>query len=231
MEQPRALIALSSTRELPDGRRCGYWLPEAAYPWWALTKAGWQVDFVSTKDGEPPVDGVDHSDPRQHRFLLDGHARRALAATRRARHYDPGDYRIITFAGGRGAMWDLPHDHELAELTAGIYRAGGVVGAVCHGTAGLLNVRVDGVALVSGRNVTGFSEEEERTVGLVAEIPFFLGDELAARGAHYLCGPPLREHIVTDERLVTGQNPASAPRAADELLAAATKTVGASSVP
>jgi putative intracellular protease/amidase len=40
---------------------------------------------------------------------------------------------IFFFAGGHGAMWDLPGHAGLQELAARIYEAGGVVGAVCHG--------------------------------------------------------------------------------------------------
>lgn len=39
-------------------------------------------------------------------------------------------------------MWDFPDNKELAAITSKIYENGGVVAAVCHGPAGLVNVKL-----------------------------------------------------------------------------------------
>lgn len=86
-----------------------------------------------------------------------------------------------------------------------------VVGAVCHGPAALVNIKLSsGQYLVAGHEVSAFSNEEERTVKLDKVVPFLLQDQLVARGAVYREAPLWQSQVVASERLVTGQNPASA---------------------
>ena len=85
-------------------------------------------------------------------------------------------------------------------------------GAVCHGPAGLLEVTLDnGESLVKGKNVTGFSWPEEVAAQRADAVPFSRQDALERRGAKYsVADKPFAAHVVTDGRLITGQNPASA---------------------
>lgn len=87
-----------------------------------------------------------------------------------------------------------------------------MVGAVCHGYCGLLNTRLsDGSLLVAGRRVTGFSWREEILAGVSKAMPFNAEAEMINRGALYRKALlPFVSHVVTDGRLVTGQNPGSA---------------------
>lgn len=47
----------------------------------------------------------------------------------------------IFYAGGQGTMWDFADHQELAGMAAAIYEAGGIVGAVCHEPAALVNLK------------------------------------------------------------------------------------------
>jgi putative intracellular protease/amidase len=211
IDRPRGLIAVTSVERLPSGQRAGFWLPEAAYPWRAMVTAGWDFEFVTTRDEAPAPGGIDRSDPPQRMFLEDAEVRRKLAGARTARHYDPADFPLVFAAGGPGAMWDFPGDAGLGALLVAVHEAGGVVAAVCHGVAALVNARcADGSAFVAGRQLTGFSNREEEAIGLSAAVPFLLEDALVERGAKFEAGEPFRSHTVCDDRLVTGQNPASA---------------------
>jgi len=108
-------------------------------------------------------------------------------------------------------MWDFPTDPGLAALTRRLYEDGGVVAAVCHGPAALLGVTLsDGRPLVDGKNVSAFTDEEERAVGLADVVPFLLQTRLEELGAKHTGAANFAPHVVTDGRLVTGQNPASA---------------------
>jgi putative intracellular protease/amidase len=215
MDRPRGLIAVTSVERLPNGRRAGFWLPEAAYPWRALVTVGWDFEFVTTRDGAPPVGGIDRSDPPQRAFLEDATVQRRLAAARTADHYDPADFPVVFAAGGPGAMWDFPPDARLAAFLSAAFAGGGVIAAVCHGVAALVNADLaDGSALVAGRRLTGFSNQEEEAIGLGREVPFLLEDALVKRGAHFEAEEPFRAHVVCDGNLITGQNPASAARVA-----------------
>jgi putative intracellular protease/amidase len=115
-------------------------------------------------------------------------------------------------------MWDFPGDAALASLGAAIYERGAVVAAVCHGPSALVELRLsDGTYLVDGKNVAAFTNDEENAVGLTDIVPFLLADALVERGARHLPAPNFTEQVVTDGRLVTGQNPASAHTAATEV--------------
>lgn len=219
----RGLIAVTSVERLPNGQRGGFWLPEAAYPWRALVTVGWDFEFVTTRDAEPPAGGIDRSDPPQRMFLEDPLVRRKLMAARTAAQYDPADFRLVFAAGGPGAMWDFPGDTQLSALMAAAHAQGGVVAAVCHGVAALVNAdSSDGTPLVAQRRLTGFSNQEEEAIGLAGVVPFLLQDALVKRGARYEAGDAFRPHVVRDGNLITGQNPASAARVAQSATELAT---------
>jgi putative intracellular protease/amidase len=217
----RALIVLTSHGELGDtGRSTGFYLPEVAHPWRVFVDAGLRVDLVSVRGGRPPVDGVDPADPVQQAFLADPGMAAQLADTPRPRDVDPSDYDVVLYAGGHGTMWDFPGDTDLAALARRVYEDGGVVAAVCHGPAGLVDLTLsDGTHLVAGKRVAAFTDAEEAAVGLTDVVPFLLASTLVERGAEHVAAPEFQARVVTDGRLVTGQNPASAVGVAEAVVA------------
>jgi putative intracellular protease/amidase len=206
------LFVLTSHDRLGDtDEATGFYVPEAAHPWQVFTEAGYRVRMLSPRGGPAPWTGVDRSDPAQRAFLDDPDVAAALADTLTPDQVDPADYAAIYFVGGHGTMWDFPGNEALARITAAIHEAGGVVSAVCHGPAGLLDVVLsDGRLLVDGRQVAAFTNSEEDAVGKTHIVPFLLQTALAERGAKHSAAPDFESHVVVDERLVTGQNPASA---------------------
>lgn len=217
----RILIALTSHGDLAGLRKTGFYLPEVAHPWRVFTDAGYSVDLVSVAGGEPPVDGVDLSDPVQRAFTDDPDMSGKLRATPRFADIDPAAYDAVLFAGGHGTMWDFPNDPDLAAVAREIYETGGVVSAVCHGPAALVGITLsDGQPLVSGKQVAAFTDDEEQAVGLTEHVPFLLQSRLEELGAKHSAAPNFQSHVVTDGRLVTGQNPASATGVAEAVLEA-----------
>ena len=208
----RALFVLTSHDRKGD-KPSGFFLPEAAHPHKVLSEAGYSIDFVSPKGGKAPLDpdGFDLKDPINAAFWNDPSLRGAIENTKKPSEVDVNDYAAIFYVGGHGTMWDFPDNVELATLAARVYERGGVVGAVCHGPAGLVNVKLaDGSYLVTGKDVAAFTNDEERAVELDDVIPFFLVDRLVERGARHHAAPNWQPKVVVSERLVTGQNPASA---------------------
>lgn len=216
----KILIVLTSHDDLGGVGKTGFYLSEAAHPWHVFRRAGYQVDLVSPQGGEPPRDGVDLSDPIQQAFLDDEEMSRKLARTRRPDDINPQDYAAILYAGGHGCMWDFPGDTGLAGLARDIYEAGGVVAAVCHGPAGLVNVTLtDGSYLVAGKEVSAFTNDEESAAGLTSVMPFLLQTALEERGAKHTGAANFQPHVSVADRLVTGQNPASATGVAEQVVA------------
>ncbi|GHJ40706.1 type 1 glutamine amidotransferase domain-containing protein [Streptomyces sp. TS71-3] len=210
----KVLLAVSSHDVLGDtGNRTGYSVSEAAHPYNVFTAAGYDVDFVSVLGGEPPAvvfDG-EENDPEIVGFLADETVKAKLVATQPASQVHSADYEAIFYVGGHGAMWDFPESPDLARLAIGIYERGGVVSAVCHGPAGLVNLRLsDGSYLIDGKRVASFTNEEEASLGFVEIMPFLLEDRLKERGARHTKAGNYVSHTEADGRVITGQNPASA---------------------
>ncbi|MBV9314833.1 MAG: type 1 glutamine amidotransferase domain-containing protein [Pseudonocardia sp.] len=216
----KILIGLTSHADLDGVRKTGYYLSEAAHPWQVFNQAGYTVDLASTAGGEPPVDGADLSDPIQRAFTEDPEVRVKLASTPTFADVNSADYDAVLFAGGHGTMWDFPSDPALARVAREIYESGGVVAAVCHGPAALVGVKLsDGRALVEGKEVSAFTNAEEAAAGLTDVVPFLLQDRLEQLGAKHTGAPNFEPHVMVDNRLVTGQNPASATGVAQAVLA------------
>lgn len=212
MPTKKIAIVLTSHGQLGrTGRTTGFYVSEAAHPWAEFVDAGYTVDLVSIAGGPPPRDGEDRSDPVQDRFLTDPDVTRQLAATRPVSDAEPAAYDAVLLAGGHGTMWDFPTSADLATLVRDVYEAGGVVGAVCHGPAGLVDVTLsDGSPLVTGRAVAAFTDAEEDEAGLGDVVPFRLQSRLEQLGAEHRAAPNWAAQVVRDGRLITGQNPASA---------------------
>lgn len=220
MSKKVLLVATSHAIKGSTGKPTGAYLPEISHPHAAFTAAGLTVDFASVKGGEVPLDGVDRKDPVNAQFLDNAELMARLHQSKALSTVDGKAYDAIFFAGGHGTMWDFADDASIPALTAGIYERGGVVGAVCHGPAALVNVRLSsGAYLVSGHDVSAFTNEEESAAGLTEVVPFLLESKLIERGAHFRGAPKWQAQVIVSERLVTGQNPASAAGVAEAMAA------------
>jgi putative intracellular protease/amidase len=105
-------------------------------------------------------------------------------------------------------------------IASDIYEQGGVVSAVCHGAAALVNIRLeDGRFRVEGQKVTSFTNEEEQDARTAHIVPLSLEDRLIDRGARFTHAGKLQRHVVTSGCLITGQNPASAMGTAEAVVA------------
>jgi putative intracellular protease/amidase len=218
----RILVVVTSHAEFGGGdRKTGYWLSELSHFLWEAQRHGFAVDVVSPQGGKPPLDEAsrDLSDPINVAFLGAQAAVEALEHSRTPAEVQPERYAAIYFVGGHGPLWDFPDDAQLQALTVAIYERGGVVAAVCHGPAALLNVKLsDGKSLLEGREVTGLSNTEEFWSGNRARVPFSLEDELVKRGARYHSAMPFSSNVKVSGRLVTGQNPQSSSATAEAVL-------------
>ena len=212
--QIKVLIIVTSHATLGStGKPTGYYLPEVSHPYAALVAHGFSVDIASPAGGKAPLDqsSLDLKDPINRTFWEDKVARGKLENTLKLADIDPRVYRGIFYAGGHGTMWDFREDSASKRLAREIYEAGGVVAAVCHGPAALVDVKLsDGKYLVAGKKVGAFSDAEEKAIKLEGIVPFFVESALVEHGAIYSKADVWQQHVVVDGRLVTGQNPASA---------------------
>ncbi|VFR19834.1 ThiJ/PfpI family protein [plant metagenome] len=223
MNQRILFVLTSHDRKGPvdaaDAAPSGFYLSEVTHPHRVLADAGYAVDFVSPKGGKTHVDGLDLDDPVNAAFWNDATLRGATETTLAPSQVDADAYAAVFYAGGHATMWDFPDSTELAAIAARIYERGGIVAAVCHGPAGLVNLKLsNGRHLVDGKDVSAFTNDEERVVGLYDTVPLLLADALQERGARHVPAPNFQAQVVVSERLVTGQNPASAKGVAEAML-------------
>lgn len=221
----KVLFVVTSHSKLGNtGKSTGYYLSEVAHPWAVLTEEGYTVDFVSPKGGTPPVDGVKLDDPTNKQFWDSPEGKAKLNRSLKPSQVKAADYKAIYYAGGHGAMWDFPNDKALAKIAASIYERGGVVAAVCHGPAGLVNIKLkNGSYLIKGKRVNGFSNAEEEAIQLTKVVPFSLEDTLKECGALYESSSLWQTHVVSDQRVITGQNPQSATAVGEAIKEALSK--------
>jgi putative intracellular protease/amidase len=212
-------VLTNHDRKGSTGQPTGFYLPEAAHPWAILDAAGYAVDFVSPQGGVAPMDGADNPDSACQRFLDTPSIMAKVQNTLRPDQAKATDYAGIFYVGGHGTMWDFPDSEGIARLAAEIYEAGGIIGAVCHGPAGLVNLKLsDGHYLVEGKRVAAFTDNEERAVNLQGVVPFLLASTLQQRGAIHVPAPNWQANVVIDGRLISGQNPASAEGVGREMV-------------
>ena len=194
-----------------DNQKTGYELTELSRAYYVFQANGFEVDVASPMGGTPPVI-LDDGDMGvyDYAFLNDTIAQRKVNNSIAIKNVDPEDYRGVYFVGGKGAMFDFPNDIHIQSLVREHFQSGKVIGAVCHGPAALVNVRLDdGSPLLSNKTISGFTNNEELFLTRNAPdiFPFLLQDKLTERGADFDEGYMYLENVAWDGNLVTGQNP------------------------
>jgi len=222
----KALIVLTNTGVLGDGKPTGWYLPTVSYPYADLEEEGVPTTFCSPHGGNAPVDeesvGLwDH--PENQAFMKDKIVIDQIKNTVPVRDINPSEYNIIHFGGGFGAVNDLANNDTLNKITAHIYENGGIVSSISNGGAGLLNVKLsNGEYLVNDKYVTAITNEELSRVPECNSVPFKIESKLVEQGALFDEGTPVKENVCISDcgRIITGQNPNSCINTAHELIKA-----------
>jgi len=219
----KILMVLSSASETYTGKQAGWYLPEAAHPYYSFIQAGFHVDFVSPSGPYPPVSqrSVEaFKDDESVKFLQDPDVTNKLSNCKTLEDVNPSEYEAIFYVGGHGPMIDLAKDPKNAKLVGEFWKSGLLVAAVCHGPAGLVLAKdSNGRSIFEGKKVTAFSNEEEKAAGFSAEdLGFLLEDRITELGGKVDNVGAFKPHVVVDGKLYTGQNPASAKPLAERIV-------------
>jgi putative intracellular protease/amidase len=219
----KILMVLTSHDQLGNtGRKTGFWLEEFAAPYYVFRDAGNDLTLASVKGGQPPIDPKsdlpENQTPAMTRFKMDSAAQKDLANTVKLEGLSSADYDAVFYPGGHGPMWDLADNRDSIALIESFYNSGKPVAAVCHAPAALHRVMYQGAPIVKGKRVTGFANSEEEEVQLTHVVPFLVEDELKRLGGIFEKAPNWQSFVITDGRLITGQNPASSTAGAQALL-------------
>lgn len=220
------LLVLTSASHMGSfPRPTGYWVEEAAVPYYVFSDAGYDVALASPLGGTPPRD-TESEKPEYYpaacaRFDVDPQAQDALRATLPLASIQAQDYAAVFFAGGHGTMVDFPTDAQVIRTVETFFATGRPVASVCHGPACLVGAKTpDRAPIIAGRAFTCFTDEEEHLAEGAAHVPFLLQARLETQGGLFRGGTAFAPCAVADGLLITGQNPASAAAAAQHVLSA-----------
>ena len=218
------LMVLTSHDQLGNtGKKTGFWLEEFAAPYYVFKDAGANITVVSPAGGQPPLDPSSDTPDAQtddtRRFKADAAAQAVLAHTDKLSGVQGADFDALFYPGGHGPLWDLTESADSIKLIESMAAADKTIAAVCHAPGVFKSVKAaDGSPLVKGKKVTGFTNTEEAAVKLTDIVPFLVEDMLTKNGGMYSKGADWQSYVVTDGKLITGQNPASSAAAAKAVL-------------
>lgn len=194
---------------------------EIVFAYDKFQKAGYQVDFVSPQGGRIPI-GYIYSDTLLQKYLYDEYFMDRLETTYSPNQIDSDNYAAIFYAGGGSAMFEVPFDEEIQKIAIRIYdRTDGVVSAVCHGTAGIANIKkADGSFLVAGKRVNGFPDLfENKEAPYFREFPFSIEEQIQRNGGIFnFSSDGWDGYLEVDEKLITGQDPSSSALVAQAVI-------------
>lgn len=215
----KVLIIVSNANAIgPNNRRTGTFLPEVAHPYAEFTKANYQIDFASLLGDTPYLDALNLANDPANLSFLTGKGWETMQKAVKLSTVDVSKYDAIFIPGGLAPMVDMPENPLLKKIIKETYERNAVVGAVCHGPVSLLNVKLsNGSYLVNGKNITSFTDQEERGYA-IADVPFLLESALKKQGAKFHTAENWSAHSIADGNLVTGQNPASAKGVAEKMI-------------
>ena len=123
------------------GNPTGLWLAELAEPYYAFTKAGYEVTIASVAGGPVPIDkgsmGGDFFTADAKAFMHDADAFSALSHSKKIGDFKGDDFDLVYLTGGHGCCVDLYAEIarrlepplracECTRLTAAPFRS------VCH---------------------------------------------------------------------------------------------------
>jgi putative intracellular protease/amidase len=224
MKAINCLLITTSNNRLGDTlNKTGVWLEDLAAPYYVFKDAGEFVTIASPQGGQVPLDPICRSKEEEtgntKRFQGDSQAMYHFSHSLplkevRAEHFD-----LAFVAGGCGAMWDFPENEDLKHLLDDFMSQDKPIGLVGHAVVALIELKAkNGEPLVKGRRITGFSNREEKLMGLGETPPFLLETKLLSLGADYVSGDDFSSYVVVDKNIITGQNPDSAVVTATRLL-------------
>lgn len=185
-------------------------------------EAGYTVEFVSPEGGAIPLAYINTSEKIHKKYLYDADFMYAIGHTRKPDQIDPDQFVAVHYVGGGNAMYGVADNETIQNIAMHIYeQKNGIVSAVCHGTAGIVNLRKrDGSYLVDGARISGYPEAyENQSKDYFKQFPFLIQETIEARGGQFFYSARNTPHVEVDGRIVTGQNYLSSAEVARRMIA------------
>lgn len=189
-------------------------------------KQGYTVDFVSPEGGAIPLGYIQTSNPTHKEYLYNADFMRLLQHTLKPAQINPTDYQAVYYSGGGAAMFGVAENVEIQAISSKIHQQGGVISAICHGTAGIVNLKnSQGVSLFANKKVTGFPDLFEDTkADYYKTFPFSIDKEISKNGGNFVYSKKFGDNFfIVDGRIITGQDPSATASVANKVIEALQK--------
>lgn len=185
-------------------------------------KAGYEIDFVSPEGGAIPIGYINTSDKIQKKYLYNADFMKLLKHTYGPSAINSANYNAVYYSGGGAAMFGIPENVTIQDISREIFENNGVVSTICHGTAGIVNLKTsDGMHIYSGKKVNGFPDKfENRTADYYKTFPFSIEDAITSNGGNFISSEKGWDgYTIVDGRLITGQDPSASAKVAELVIA------------
>ncbi|WP_289659840.1 nuclear transport factor 2 family protein [Flavobacterium panacagri] len=194
---------------------------EIVVPYDIFIKAGYTIDFISPKGGAIPIGYINTSDSLQKKYLYNAWFMDKLEHTMKPASIISSNYAAIFYSGGGAAMFGVADDNTIQKIARTIYNKNGVVSAICHGTAGIVYLKDEnGKSLYAGKKITGYPDEfENKNAEYYKAFPFSINNAVKENQGSFVYSKKGGDSFYTvDGRFVTGQDPTSGSKVANEVV-------------
>lgn len=194
---------------------------EIVIPYDIFIKAGYQIDFISPKGGAIPIGYLNSSDILQKKYLYDNFFMDKLEHTKKPTEIVVENYSAIFYSGGGAAMFGVAEDKNIQKIARTIYNINGVVSTICHGTAGIAYLKDEnGKSLYDGKKITGYPDKfESIQMEYYKAFPFSINKAIKKNDGNFVYSDKGGDGFyIVDGRFVTGQDPSSASKVANEVV-------------
>jgi len=177
-----------------------------------FVKNGYAVDFVSPHGGAIPLGYMETSNKIQKEYLYDPAFMALLKNTFKPEQINANDYKAVYYSGGGSAMFGVADNKSIQSIASKIYGNGGVVSAICHGTAGIVNLKNSaGEFIFANKKITGFPDIfEDAKAEYYKTFPFSIDKEISKNGGNFVYTKQwAADFHVTDGNIITGQDPSA----------------------
>lgn len=194
---------------------------EIVYAYDVFVKNNFKVDFVSPKGGAIPIGYISTSDSIHKKYIYDSKLMNKLKNTKSPKEVTSKNYKAIYYVGGGAAMFGVPENATIQKIASNIYHNNGILSAVCHGTAGIVNIKnADDSYIFNGKMVNGFPDKfENKNREYYKTFPFSIEEILKERGGKFSYSDKgWDNYFKVDGRLITGQDPTASASVAKEII-------------
>lgn len=187
-QNKKKILIVGSNVPVYNQKTNGTFLVEISVPFAYFTNHGYEVDVVTPLGGKTAMYHRGDTNKILKEKALDPRFTQKTTNSLKPPQVRAEDYAAIVFPGGYSHFEDVLNNKEITALAARIYESGGIIGALGHGTADLLNIKLSsGEYFVKGKTLTCFPTWCEKEFMTEADygkaLPVDMQSELEKRGA------------------------------------------------